>query len=280
MQRDRIRIERADSVEPDKIRDCLNEAFSDYLIRMPALDAEGWRGFVNRQGVDISLSRVGLREDRVEAFALATARDSKIWRIAVMGARPDLRGTGLAPRLLDETLDDARSRGLSSVELEVFAQNERAFRLYESRGMKPVSSLFGYEAVAGRPGSDVPVQPVTLDRARLRAQEIERASALPLPWQVGPAAISRLPGTAQCWQHCSAQVVFSEMMGLIHIHSLLDSSTDHHSAAELLGALRAAFPEAVLRAPQLQAEHGAAQAFRSAQWTEAALFQYLMVIRF
>lgn len=279
MEHDRIRTERADSVEPEKIRDCLNEAFSDYLIRMPALDADGWRGFLTRQGVDLSLSRVGLRQNRVEAFALVMARDHASWRIAVMGVRPDLRGTGLAPRLLDETLDEARSRGLSSVELEVFAQNERAFRLYVSRGMKPVSSLFGYEAVAGSPGFDTPVQSVTLDQARLRAEEIERASALLLPWQVGPAAISRLPGTARCWQHGSAQVVFSEMTGLIHIHSLLDSSTDHHCAVKLLGALRAAFPEAVIRAPQLQAEHGAAQAFRSAQWTEAALFQYLMAIR-
>lgn len=279
MEGDRIRTVRADSVESDKIRDCLNEAFSDYLIRMPALDAESWRGFVNRQALDLSLSRVGLREDRVEAFALVMERDRASWRIAVMGARPDLRGSGLAPRLLDETLDDAHSRGLSSVELEVFAQNERAFRLYESRGMKPVSSLFGYEAVAGDPGSDAPVQPVTLDQARLRAEEIERGSAFRLPWQVGPAAISRLPGTAQCWRHGSGQVVFSEMTGLIHVHSLLDSSADHHCATRLLGALRAAFPEAVLRAPQLQAEHGAAQAFRTAQWTEAALFQYLMVIR-
>ncbi len=279
MERDRTQTERADSVESDKIRDCLNEAFSDYLFRMPTLDADGWRGFLTRQGVDLSLSRVGVREDRVEAFALVMARDSASWRIAVMGARPDLRGSGLAPRLLDETLEDARSRGLSTVELEVFAQNERAFRLYVSRGMKPVSSLFGYEAVAGSPGFDVPVQPVTLDQARLRAEEIERASALRLPWQVGPAAINRLPGTAQCWQHGSAQVVYSEMTGLIHIQSLLDSSTDYQCAEKLLGALRAAFPEAVLRAPQLQAEHGAAQAFRSAQWTEAALFQYLMVIR-
>jgi ribosomal protein S18 acetylase RimI-like enzyme len=279
MERDRIRTVRADSVEPDNIRDCLNEAFSDYLIRMPSLDAEGWRGFLTRQSVDLSISRVGLREDRVEAFALVMVRGNASWRIAVMGARPDLRGTGLAPRLLDETLDDARSRGLPSVELEVFAQNERAFRLYVSRGMKPVSSLFGYEAVAGSPGFDVPVQSVTLDQARLRAEEIEHASALPLPWQVGPAAISRLPGTAQCWQHGSGQVVFSEVTGLIHIHSLLDSAADYRCAAKLLGALRAAFPEAMLRAPPLQAEHGAAQAFRSAQWTEAALFQYLMVIR-
>jgi GNAT superfamily N-acetyltransferase len=265
MERDRIRTVSADSVAPDKIRDCLNEAFSDYLIRMPALDADAWRGFLTRQGVDLSISRVGLREDRVEAFALVMERDRASWRIAVMGVRPDLRGSGLAPRLLDETLDDARSR---------------AFRLYVSRGMKPVSSLFGYEAVAGSPGFDVPVQSVTLNEARLRAEEIERASALRLPWQVGPAAISRLPGTAQCWQHGSGQVVFSEMTGLIHIQSLLDSSTDHHCAAKLLGALRASFPGAVLRAPQLQAEHGAAQAFRSAQWTEAALFQYLMLIRF
>ena len=48
-----------------------------------------------------------------------------------MGLVPGYRGQGLGRRLLRETLGRAFSAGLSRVELEVFASNVAAIRLYE-----------------------------------------------------------------------------------------------------------------------------------------------------
>lgn len=280
MPGDELHIAPATSVDSDAIRDCLNEAFSDYLIRMPTFEAGSWPSFLHRQGVDLALSRVGVRHDKVEAFSLVTSRGTDRWRVAVMGARLAARGTGIAPRLLDETMSDAQSRGLRSVELEVFAQNERAFRLYQSRGMNPATGLHGFEAPAGRQGANIPVTAVTHQAAARRANEIEAGADKPLPWQVCGDAILRMPGVPHCWQHETAQVVFTELTGLVQVLSLLDSSPDYRNAGALLAALRATHADDVLRAPQLQAEHGPAQAFRSAGWMQAPLYQHLMVRTF
>ena len=115
MTGDGLQIALATSVKSDAIRDCLNEAFSDYLIRMPTFEADSWPSFLHRQGVDLSLSRVGVREEKVEAFSLVTPRGTDRWRVAVMGARLAARGTGIAPRLLDETMSAAQSRGLRKI---------------------------------------------------------------------------------------------------------------------------------------------------------------------
>jgi ribosomal protein S18 acetylase RimI-like enzyme len=274
---DAVTIAPASSVPTDAIRDCLNEAFSDYLIRLPRFDSDSWSGFLHRQGVEIGLSRVGVIGDRVISFALVTPRSADRWRIAVMGARPEVRGSGIAPRLLDETLADAQSRQLASVELEVFAQNTRALRLYQSRGMKPATALLAFDARASSRRAILPVKSVTHDAAVRRAREIEAGSDVSLPWQVCADAIRRLPGVPHCWQAGSAQMVFVEMTGRVLIQSLLDSDPDYARAADLLATLRDTYPEAALQAPQLQAEHGAAVAFRTAGWLQAELYQNLMV---
>ena len=68
------------------------------------------------------------------------------WRLGIMGALPTARGTGAAPALLDDFIDRARGEGLTWVELECFAENERALRLYRSRGFEPVDALDGWKA--------------------------------------------------------------------------------------------------------------------------------------
>jgi ribosomal protein S18 acetylase RimI-like enzyme len=51
-----------------------------------------------------------------------------------MGLHPDCRGKGIGKRLLAATVEDARRVGLERIELNVYASNARAKRLYESMG--------------------------------------------------------------------------------------------------------------------------------------------------
>ena len=51
-----------------------------------------------------------------------------------MGLLPHVRGQGLGRRLAQTTIEAARARGVERVELEVFASNTRAIRLYERLG--------------------------------------------------------------------------------------------------------------------------------------------------
>jgi len=51
-----------------------------------------------------------------------------------MGIQKNFRGNGLGTRLLKKGLEAARSRGLERIELEVYASNHRAIRLYQKFG--------------------------------------------------------------------------------------------------------------------------------------------------
>jgi RimJ/RimL family protein N-acetyltransferase len=51
-----------------------------------------------------------------------------------MGLLPDYRGQGLGRRLVLDAVRAARAAGMERIELEVFASNTRAIRLYEAIG--------------------------------------------------------------------------------------------------------------------------------------------------
>lgn len=51
-----------------------------------------------------------------------------------MGVRQDFRGLGIGTRLLEQTISEAREMGLERIELEVFASNAAAIKLYEKAG--------------------------------------------------------------------------------------------------------------------------------------------------
>jgi ribosomal protein S18 acetylase RimI-like enzyme len=51
-----------------------------------------------------------------------------------MGVRRDLRRRGIGRRLIERTIICARERGLERIELEVFASNSPAIKLYEDVG--------------------------------------------------------------------------------------------------------------------------------------------------
>ena len=270
-----ITIVNATTVAPDALCDAHNAAFANYVVPFPKLDVESWRAVLRRQGVDLSLSLAALRGDMVMAYALVTPRGGGITRIATMGARPEARGSGIAATLLDHILHAARDRGAHTAELEVFAQNERAFRLYRSRGFTPAASLFGYEDALGH-GKDADALEVTREDGVAWADAFERDERDPLPWQVTGAAVAHAPANTCVWRLGAAQLAFVHVGGAVTVMSVLDRTNDQSDAARLLAVLRHRFPGSTLRAPQLQRERGPAEAFERAGWARSALFQYLM----
>lgn len=279
-----VTVRPADSVDPAAMVDAFNAAFADYLIRFPPLDAEGWRLFVQRQGTDLALGRVALRGDEVVAFALVTPRPPARSRIAVMGARPGERGRGTAAWLLDDAIESARRRGERSIELEVFAQNPRAERLYRSRGLETVCALYGYTldadatpaAASGTLTSGMPAE-VRRDAAVRWLDETLRDASERWPWQVTGSAVAATPGEVTCWQLAGAQLVVRvPAEGAVSVVSLVDRDPAQAGAVALLAALRARWPGRALQAPQVQREDGPARAFEAAGWRRQPLHQWLL----
>ncbi len=252
-----------DQVPADVLHTLFREAFADYLIGPFEVPLSQWPAFLARQGADLGLSRVALNaQGQALAFALVAQRPlHRRWRLATMGARPQARGTGAAAALLDDVLARAADSGQQAVELEVFAQNERARRLYESRGFQAVHPLHGWQADlasllscgtgtglgTGTEPAPAP-QAVDLPRALAWLDDAERRWP-DLPLQVTRASLRHLT-EAQAWQMGTAQLVFTLPDETVIVNSLI--APDPGDARALIQALARVYPQRRLRVPQLQ----------------------------
>jgi len=278
----------ADAVPAAALHAAFAQAFADYLIGPFDLPADRWPQFLARQCVDLRLSRVAVDREPL-AFALVAPRPAaRRWRLATMGALPAARGRGAAPALLDDLLARAAAAGVREVELEVFAQNERAHRLYRGRGFTERHALHGYEADAevdatdDTPGASPPPDhdPAlrAIDLASAFAWLDEAAAQLgDVPLQVTPASLSAVPPGLTAWRRGDAQLVFGEAApGSVTVHSLLDRQPAQRDAEALVRALRASRPGCRIVVPQLQRLDLGGEALRRAGFRAQPLHQLLM----
>jgi len=276
---------RATDLSPTDWHAAFTAAFADYLIGPFNLTLAQWPGFLARQGIDLSLSRAAVVDGALVAFALVAPRlERGRWRLGTMGALPAARGTGAAPALLDDFVNRARDSGVGMLELEVFAANERALRLYQGRGFEIAHPLRGYERAPAPAASEAPsMQPVTLDDAWAWLDTADtRIADLPLQVtsQVLRVAAAAAPAEAplQAWRHGEAQLVFSEQPAqrAVTINSLVDLDPAQAGAQALAVALVARYPGHTLRVPALQRPDLGGDALQRIGFEQQRLHQWLM----
>ena len=222
-------------------------AFADYLAGPFSMTLEQFPSFIARQGIDLARSRVALHDGAIGAFAFVCPRpEVGRWRLGAMGALPTARGTGAAPALLDDFIARAQAEGLPWVELECFAANERALRLYRGRGFEGVAALNGWKLPDGSPApAPEPARDArAVDRdAALAwlADADQRLAWLPYPNSARCMAAQTRP--LSFWQRGGAQLVFSVVDGTpTQIHSLVDLDPALRDAEALARAVAATHP--------------------------------------
>jgi ribosomal protein S18 acetylase RimI-like enzyme len=257
-------------------------AFADYLAGPFQITPEQFPRFLQRQGVALARSRAVLHDGAIGAigaFAYVCPRpEVGRWRLGVMGALPSARGSGAAPALLDDFIERTRAEGLPWAELECFAGNERALRLYRSRGFEAVCTLNGWKA----PGTPAPAR----DASTTGVRAVDRATAFAwlaeanlrladVPFPVTDRCLAGQLRPLTCWQCGSAQLVHSVVAGTpTHIHSLVDLDPALRDAETLARALRGAHPDAF--APPLLRDDLGGEALRRAGFEPHGLSQVLM----
>jgi ribosomal protein S18 acetylase RimI-like enzyme len=279
-----LRLVRADRVPAQRLHRAFGAAFADYLIGPFTLALDQWPRFLARQGVDLASSRVALDGEQPLAFALVAPRpDIGRWRLATMGALPAARGSGAAPMLLDDVVERARASGAAGVELEVFARNERAVRLYRGRGFEELHALHGYDG-----GTSDPVPPESVQaQAKAKAVECDAAWAWlaeamrevgDLPLQVTPASLSAIAAPLQAWRAGSAQLVLADDAGgSMTVHSLVDRDARQADAQSLVEGLLARHPGRDIKVPALQRSDLGGDALRRTGFRVQPLHQWLML---
>ena len=272
----------AADVDPAQLHAAFGLAFADYLIGPFQLPPAQWPHFLARQCVDLALSRVLQRDGDILAFAFTAPRPALgIWRLATMGAVPAARGSGAAPRLLDNFIQRTRHAGMAAGELEVFAQNTRALRLYESHGFQAQHALHGYHAQArGQAELAAPVgDPVEITREQAFAwiDSAQREVFPDLPLQVCTPVLATNPLPLHAWQLGSAVVVFTQPEdGKLQILSLIDRNPAQLDALGLARRLRSTYPDHQCFVHELQRGDIGGHALALAGFEPKPLHQLLM----
>jgi ribosomal protein S18 acetylase RimI-like enzyme len=110
-----------------------------FLAFTQAPSLESTRAFVEANRADGAPAFVAKVEGRVAGWCDLTRPHFDGWRHAGrlgMGVHPVYRGAGLGRSLLEATLAEARARGFERIELEVYASNAPARRLYDRAGFE------------------------------------------------------------------------------------------------------------------------------------------------
>lgn len=135
-----VRAATPDDIEP--LRHAKNDAFRDHWGSQPMVESD-WRGFLTASKSRLDLSRVVLDADgAIQAFAIVEvdpdgfeARGRSYGYVHWVGVVRAGRGRGLAPVVLDASLQAIRADGLSAAVLHVDAENPSgAGRIYERLG--------------------------------------------------------------------------------------------------------------------------------------------------
>jgi ribosomal protein S18 acetylase RimI-like enzyme len=275
-----LSIESAASIEPQAVHAVLTAAFADYLIGPFTQPFAAWPAFLGSQAVDLAESRVMRVDGEPGAFALvAPRRELGIWRLAVMGAAPAARRTGAAPALLDDLIERAAGRGMKMVELECFAQNERALRLYRGRGFEPVAELLGYQRDRDQPlvetvAAREPVG-VSMEEACTWLDDASRKRG-DLPLQVTGVSLRARTVPLHAMRLGSAQVVSTKTSEAVTIASLVDLDERQTDAQALVESLVRQHPRHRFAVPQHQRHDAGGAALERAGFARLPLHQFLM----
>ena len=154
-----------------------NAGYEGYFTPF-TLDEAAFRFMSTTWDDDLDASRVALVDGEPAGICKLAIRGDQGW-IAGVGVAVPHRGKGIGEALMLGAIDEARSRGLRDLWLEVLVQNEPAIRLYEKLGFETVRELEVWTleplVLQQHKASSVPAERA---QARIRAERTWRE-----PWQ-------------------------------------------------------------------------------------------------
>ncbi len=118
----------AEGFELDRLAAVFNAGYEGYFVPVE-VDAVAYRSLLDLWDIDLSRSRVALRDDELVGFVNLGVRGGNGW-IGGLGVVPAERRHGVGRALMESVLEVAPPR----VTLEVLEQNGAAIRLYEQLG--------------------------------------------------------------------------------------------------------------------------------------------------
>jgi len=229
----------------------LNLGFSDYFVPIQ-LNLSSFSDMMRIGTVDLSLSRVAFRNEKAVGAALIGRRG---WssRLAAMSIIPEARGQKVGLSLVEQLIEEAKTRGDRRMELEVIVQNEPAVKLYQKVGFQTIRRLFGYKIEAP---NGAPAELIEMDLREL-AKLVNIYGATRLPWQLSGEDLAAKGPPYRAYKLGSAYVAITNPdADVVIIYSILTLPTDRGQglASELLRGLFATYPGKTWSIPAIYPE--------------------------
>lgn len=155
-------------------------AYEDYVVPM-LIDEASLAWMQEKFDFDLNASRIAYRDGDPVGLANLAVRGQDAW-IGGVGVVASARRDGVGEALMRAVHEEARSRGVERVWLEVIVENRSAFALYEKLGYEVVQEVEVWTLPAAEgehAGREVPVSEV-------KAQLPERH----VPWQRADGTLS------------------------------------------------------------------------------------------
>lgn len=155
-------------------------AYEDYVVPM-LIDEASLAWMQEKFDFDLDASRIAYRDGDPVGLANLAVRGQDAW-IGGVGVVASARRDGVGEALMRAVHEEARSRGVERVWLEVIVENRSAFALYEKLGYEVVQEVEVWTLPAAEgehAGREVPVSEV-------KAQLPERH----VPWQRADGTLS------------------------------------------------------------------------------------------
>lgn len=232
--------------------DILNRGFEGYFVPV-TFHVTAFLNMIRKDGIDLTASRVVLKDDQPIGIALI-ARRGWASRLAAMGIAREYRGTGAGSWCMAQIIQEARQRGEREMLLEVIEQNASAVHLYEKFGFEIVRRLIGliYKNAVDH-GS------VQMDEIDIRTvSNLIAQYGLPdLPWQLSSESIAQTNPPARAYCKGPAYAVLSNPdINDVVIWSLLvePSRRGNGLGTDMLKSIIAGHPHKTWRVPALLPE--------------------------
>lgn len=230
------------------LADLMTRGFEGYIVPVNITDAI-LHTMIRRDGIDLTASRVLLRDDEPVGVAFI-ARRGWTSRLAAFGITSNARSGGVGTWAMEQLLEEARSRGEKEMLLEVIEQNIAGVKLYEKIGFTKMRRLIGFKLDTTQTLPEDSSAEDELEEIDIRevARQVTYHGMKDLPWQLSGTSIMQHTPPSRAFRLNDAYCLISNPEATdVAIQSVLVKARSRGAglSAVVMRALFAKFPNKV-----------------------------------
>jgi ribosomal protein S18 acetylase RimI-like enzyme len=273
-----VAVVSAAAIPFERLVQAFNDAYSGYPLPVHVDNLE-LRRHIEQHDINLDISLIAMQDDLIAGVGLLAVRSRRGW-IGGLGVHPDYRQQGIGRQLMQALIEQSRTLGLATIQLEVLEKNTPAHQLYQTLGFTDVRRLHVLDYTpTSAPASETAIETYDPSRAILLHQAFHK---IPTPWQRSHRSLKRSDASIQAWIIPGPTPPLAYALGYVFsdtIHLLDLSCVPGHKFAltTLIDQLHRQFPEAKGRIVNVAENEPGCEVLMALGW-KTALMQHEMIL--